>query len=91
MPIRPRNCRPAWSRSTARSTSPDRSGKRTVKADDFFKGLFETALGPHDVLTRVRFPAATADTRVGFAELARRHGDYAMVGLAAVAKATANA
>jgi carbon-monoxide dehydrogenase medium subunit len=63
-------------------------GKRSVKAGDFFLGLFETALGPHDVLSAVRFPAATADTRVGFAELARRHGDYAMVGLAAAAKAS---
>ena len=62
-------------------------GKRTVKAADFFKGLFETALGPHDLLTAIRFPAATSDTRVGFAELARRLGDYAMVGLAAAAKA----
>ncbi|TMI99287.1 MAG: xanthine dehydrogenase family protein subunit M [Alphaproteobacteria bacterium] len=62
-------------------------GKRSVRAADFHKGLFETALGPHDVLTAIRFPAATADTRVGFAELARRHGDYAMVGLAAAAKA----
>ena len=64
------------------------SGKRTVKAADFFKGLFETALGPHDVLSAVRVPAATADTRVGFAELARRHGDYALVGLAAAATAS---
>ena len=64
------------------------NGNRSVKAGDFFKGLFETALGPHDVLSAVRFPAATSDTRVGFAELARRHGDYAMVGLAAVAKAS---
>ena len=63
-------------------------GKRTVKAGDFFKGLFETALGPHDVLTAIRFPAAVAATRVGFAELARRHGDYAMVGLAAAAHAS---
>ena len=63
-------------------------GKRSVKAGDFFKGLFETALGPHDVLSAIRLPAATADTRVGFAELARRHGDYALVGLAAVAKAS---
>jgi aerobic carbon-monoxide dehydrogenase medium subunit len=62
-------------------------GKRSVKAGDFFQSLFETALGPHDVLSTVRFPAATAETRVGFAELARRHGDYAMVGLAATAKA----
>lgn len=61
-------------------------GKRSVKAGDFFKGLFETALGNHDVLSAVRFPAAGADARVGFAELARRHGDYAMVGLAAAAK-----
>jgi len=61
-------------------------GKRTIKAADFFKGLFETSLGTHDVLTAVRVPAADAGMRVGFAELARRHGDYAMVGLAAVAR-----
>lgn len=62
-------------------------GQRTVKADDFFAGLFETALGAQDVLTAIRVPAAAADTRVGFAEFARRHGDYAMVGLAACARA----
>ena len=62
-------------------------GRRTVKADDFFKGLFETALGARDVLTAVRLPAANANTRVGFAEFARRHGDYAMAGLAACARA----
>jgi carbon-monoxide dehydrogenase medium subunit len=62
------------------------TGKRMVKAGNFFKGLFETALGPRDVLTAIRLPAATAQTRVGFAEFARRHGDYAMVGLAATAR-----
>ena len=62
-------------------------GKRKVKADAFFKGLFETALRPREVLTAVRVPAADKNTRVGFAELARRHGDYAMVGLAASARA----
>jgi aerobic carbon-monoxide dehydrogenase medium subunit len=67
------------------------NGKRSVKAGDFFKGLFETALGPHDVLSAIRFAAADANTRVGFAELARRHGDYAMVGLAAAAKASGKA
>jgi len=66
-------------------------GERTVKADDFFKDLFETALGPHDVLTAIRVPAATPATRVGFAEFARRQGDYAMVGLAACAHADGNA
>ena len=40
------------------------SGKRRVTAGDFFKGLFETALGPHDILTAIRFPAATAATPV---------------------------
>ena len=63
------------------------NGKRTVKADDFFKGLFETALGPQDVLTAIRIPAADQNTRIGFAELSRRLGDYAIVGLAATAKA----
>jgi carbon-monoxide dehydrogenase medium subunit len=61
--------------------------KRRIKSDDFFKGLFETALTARDVLTAIRIPAADADTRVGFAEFARRHGDYAMVGLAACARA----
>jgi carbon-monoxide dehydrogenase medium subunit len=64
------------------------SGERSVKAADFFRGLFETALGPHDVLSAVHFPAAAADMRFGFAELARRHGDYALAGLAATAKAS---
>ncbi len=63
------------------------AGRRSVKAGDFFKGLFETALAPRDLLTAIRVPAATADTRVGFAEFARRHGDYAMAGLAACARA----
>src|SRR5215510_14500142 len=63
------------------------SGTRVVKADAFYKGLFENALTPRDVLTAIRIPAATSETRAGFAELARRHGDYAMVGLAATARA----
>ncbi len=62
-------------------------GNRSIKAEDFFKGLFETALGPQDVLTAIRVLAATKHTRTGFAELARRHGDYAIVGLAATARA----
>src|SRR5262245_28353714 len=60
-------------------------GRRTVKADDFFKGLFDTALDSGDVLTAIRVPAATPASRTGFAEFCRRHGDYAMVGLAASA------
>jgi len=63
-------------------------GKRTIKAADFFLGLFETALAPDEMLTAIRLPAADKDSRVGFAELARRHGDYAIVGLAAAARAS---
>ena len=61
-------------------------GKRKVKVDAFFKGLFETALRPNEIVTAVRVPVADKNTRVGFAELARRHGDYAIVGLAASAR-----
>ena len=61
-------------------------GRRDVPADEFFLGLFDTALGPDEVLTAIRVPAATTAMRYGFAELARRHGDYAMVGLAASAR-----
>jgi carbon-monoxide dehydrogenase medium subunit len=64
-----------------------KAGNRTVRADDFFKGLFETALAPGEILTGIRVPIAKASSRYGFAELARRHGDYALVGLAAAARA----
>jgi carbon-monoxide dehydrogenase medium subunit len=58
------------------------NGERWISADDFFRGLFETALAPGEMVTGIRVPAATAESRFGFAELARRHGDYALVGLA---------
>lgn len=61
-------------------------GTRTVRAEEFFRGLFETALGPHDVLTAIRVPAATREMRTAFGEFSRRHGDYALVGLAACAR-----
>jgi carbon-monoxide dehydrogenase medium subunit len=61
--------------------------ERTVTADDFFKDLFATALGAGEVIKAIRIPAAQPVSRHGFAELARRHGDYAMVGLAATARA----
>jgi carbon-monoxide dehydrogenase medium subunit len=61
-------------------------GTRTVQADDFFQGLFETAIALAEILTAIRVPAATPQMRYGFAELSRRHGDYALVGLAAAAR-----
>jgi carbon-monoxide dehydrogenase medium subunit len=58
-------------------------GERRVKATQFFKGLFETDLKPGEILVAVEFPAAKKGDRHAFLELARRQGDYAIVGLAA--------
>jgi carbon-monoxide dehydrogenase medium subunit len=67
-----------------------REGERFVKAEEFFKGLFETDLRPGELILAVRFPIQQKDTVVGFAELARRHGDFALVGLAALATVQCN-
>ncbi len=61
------------------------AGEREVKAEDFFKGLFETDLRKGELIVAVKFPVPATATAVAFAELARRHGDFALVGLAAVA------
>ena len=61
-------------------------GEREVKAEDFFKGLFETDSAPGRTDRRGRISGdACGDAPSGFAELSRRHGDFALVGLAAVA------
>lgn len=61
-------------------------GERRIAADDFFQGLYTTALEPDEVLVASELPMAGPDHWFGFQELARRHGDYAIVGLAATAK-----
>jgi carbon-monoxide dehydrogenase medium subunit len=61
------------------------NGERRVKAEDFFKGLFETDLQAGELIAAVEFPITRAGTVTGFAELSRRHGDFALAGLAAVA------
>jgi carbon-monoxide dehydrogenase medium subunit len=60
-------------------------GEREVKAEDFFKGLFETDLKTGELIMAVKFPAVPPGTSVGFAELSRRRGDFAIAGVAAVA------
>jgi aerobic carbon-monoxide dehydrogenase medium subunit len=57
-----------------------RAGERFVEAASFFKGLFETELKPGEILVAVEFPAIKKDERSVFMELARRHGDYAIIG-----------
>lgn len=61
-----------------------KSGERWIEAKDFFAGLFATTLQPDELLVEIAFPAKMARTGYCFTEVARRHGDYAMAGLAAV-------
>jgi aerobic carbon-monoxide dehydrogenase medium subunit len=56
-------------------------GERTVPASEFFRGFFETALEPGEILTEVRFPRAPG--HAALEEFARRHGDFAIVAAAA--------
>ena len=56
--------------------------ERWVDADDFFVGLLETTLEPHEMLVEVAVPPMPPRTGWSFTEVARRHGDYAQVGVA---------
>ena len=58
-------------------------GVRRIGADDFFQGLYQTARLPHEILVGAEFPVIAPGGRAHFGELARRRGDFAMVGLAA--------
>lgn len=60
------------------------SGQRTVGADDLFVGPLETSLHHDEIATSAFFPALPAGAGVAFDEIARRHGDYALCGVAAV-------
>lgn len=64
------------------------TGKRDIPAEDFFLGMFETALEPEELLTAVRFPQMPAGAGVAFHEVAERHGDFAIVAAAATADAS---
>lgn len=61
-------------------------GMRKIKADQFFLDLYTTALAPDELLIDVEIPLRTAQQVVAFNELARRHGDYAIAGIAACAQ-----
>jgi len=58
-------------------------GERRIPAQDFFKGLYATALKAGELLVAAEFPLPKPGYASAFGELARRHGDYAMVGVAA--------
>jgi len=58
------------------------TGSRSIAADDFFLGIYETALQQDELVHTIKVPIATQSQKFGFYELARRHGDYAMAGVA---------
>jgi carbon-monoxide dehydrogenase medium subunit len=59
------------------------SGERVVPAAEWFEGFLTTSRRPDELLVEVRFPAAERGAGTSFGEVARRHGDFATVGLAA--------
>jgi len=59
------------------------SGDRVVPAAEWFEGYLATSRRGDEILVEVRFPVAGPDTGAAFEEVARRHGDFAIVGLAA--------
>ena len=61
-------------------------GARTIGADDLFLGPLESSVEHDEVAVSAYFPALAADAGVGFEEISRRHGDYAMCGVAAVVR-----
>jgi aerobic carbon-monoxide dehydrogenase medium subunit len=58
-------------------------GVRSVSADEFFTGLFSTAVEAGELLTEITVPKAPGRTAFAFQEISRRHGDFALVGVAA--------
>jgi aerobic carbon-monoxide dehydrogenase medium subunit len=59
------------------------AGDRVIPAREWFEGYLSTSRRPDELLVEVRFPTARRGTGVAFLEVARRHGDFAIVGLAA--------
>ena len=59
-------------------------GRRTIAADDLFAGPMESTLASGEIAVEAFFPALAPGAGVAFDEIARRHGDYALVGVAAL-------
>ncbi|HEY8173300.1 MAG TPA: xanthine dehydrogenase family protein subunit M [Dehalococcoidia bacterium] len=63
-------------------------GSRTVTSNDFFVTYLTSCLEPNEVLTEVRFPVMSPDSGWSFIELSRRHGDFALAGVAVTMRLT---
>lgn len=58
--------------------------ERWVPADQFFQGFFTTVLGPDELLVEIALPPMPRNSGWSFMEVARRHHDFALVGVAAI-------
>jgi carbon-monoxide dehydrogenase medium subunit len=74
----------------AQFRAQNQGGERWIEAKDFFSGLFSNSLQADEFLVEIAFPAMEAGTGYCFTEVARRSGDYAMAGLAALLKLDTN-
>jgi 2-furoyl-CoA dehydrogenase FAD binding subunit len=59
-------------------------GRRVVTAENFFQGMLLTARAPEELVEEVRYPLADGRSRYAFDEFSLRHGDFAIVSVAAV-------
>jgi carbon-monoxide dehydrogenase medium subunit len=67
------------------------SGRRTIAADDLFLGPLESSLHHDEIAVSAFFPALAPGAGVAFDEIARRHGDYALCGVAALVRVEGDA
>ena len=72
----------------ARIVTASQRGEQSHAADEFFRGLYATALTTPEMLLRVEIPLFAADWRFAFQEVARRHGDFAIAGVAVAVRLT---
>ena len=84
MPTRPQSFPQSWSPSVEGWSRPGAPASRTIPAEELFEFHFTTALRPDEILTEVWFPALPAGSGHAFLEISRRHGDYALAGVACV-------
>lgn len=66
----------------ARMRAKSKSAERWIDSKEFFSSMFTTSLKPDELLVEIEFPTMAANTGYAFMEIARRHGDYAMAGVA---------
>jgi len=69
---------------SARLKAKNVSGERWIDANDFFAGMFTTALEPDEILAEIELPFMSPRTGWSFMEVAPRAGDYALMGVAAL-------